>query len=249
MMQGETAVVVTEDAVAQAAICLQQVSKAYRRNREHIQVLDNLDLQVNKGEMISIMGPSGAGKSTLLDVISGVTTADGGQVLLAGHDFALLSEAQRTQVRGRHIGFIFQFYCLIPVLNAWQNIELPLGLWKMSKADRQIRVNAALDMVAMKHRQQHLPSELSGGEQQRIAIARAVVSNPDIVLCDEPTGDLNREMGKTIMTLLRQLCVEYGKTVVVVTHDHDVALYADRHYRLENGRLLEENAAEVKARV
>ncbi|WP_414440165.1 ABC transporter ATP-binding protein [Burkholderia sp. 22PA0106] len=236
------------DGAAAPILSLSQVSKSYVRGREHIQVLDGLDMEVFPGEMVSVMGPSGAGKSTLLDVLSGIARADQGRVRIAGHAFEQLPESQRTRLRGRHLGFVFQFYCLIPVLSAAQNVALPLDLWRLPRAERAERVHAALALVGMSHRHAHLPSELSGGEQQRVAIARAVAGNPEILLCDEPTGDLNREMGDAIMDLLETLCASHGKTIVIVTHDPAVAARAHRHFRLDHGKLVEyarETAAEA----
>jgi putative ABC transport system ATP-binding protein len=224
---------------------LRDVTKSHLRGRERITVLTGLDLEVYPGEMISIMGPSGAGKSTLLNLLSGLHLPDTGMISIAGHAFDRLSAPQRTILRGRHIGFVFQFYCLIPVLNAWQNVALPLDLWHLGRTEKKARINAALSLVGMQHRHAHLPAELSGGEQQRVAIARAIAGNPEILLCDEPTGDLNHEMGMAIMDLLEQLQRTHGKTIVVVTHDPQVARRADRHFRLEQGKLIQYEADEV----
>lgn len=217
---------------------LRQVKKRYVKGREHIEVLRGLDLLAYQGEMISIMGPSGAGKSTLLDILAGVAPCDSGEVNVAGHPFHGAPEARRTQLRARHIGFVFQFYCLIPVLSAEENVSLPLHLWKLPRSERIARTQAALNIVGMQHRSRHLPGELSGGEQQRIAIARAIAGNPDILLCDEPTGDLSRDVGAEIMSVMRQLCSLHGKTIIVVTHDPEVAAVADRSLKLENGILV-----------
>ncbi len=221
------------------ALRLSGVSRSYIKGRESIRVLQGLDLEVRRGEMVSIMGPSGSGKSTLLDVIAGVTPPDAGVVELAGTQLAGMKESFRTQTRARHIGFIFQFYCLIPTLTAEENVVLPLHLWKLARRERTLRAEAALEVVGMSHRREHFPDELSGGEQQRIAIARAIAGNPDILLCDEPTGDLNRETGLEIMDVIRQLSQQYGKAVVVVTHDPDVAAMADQRFRLHNGALVD----------
>jgi putative ABC transport system ATP-binding protein len=221
-----------------ATLQLRQVQKRYVKGREQIEVLRGLDLVAYQGEMVSIMGPSGAGKSTLLDVLAGVVPCDSGEVNVAGHPFHGAPEARRTQLRARHIGFVFQFYCLIPVLSAEENVSLPLHLWKLSRSERAARTQAALNIVGMQHRSRHLPGELSGGEQQRIAIARAIAGNPDILLCDEPTGDLSRDVGAEIMSVMRELCSVHGKTIVVVTHDPDVAAVADQCLKLENGILV-----------
>lgn len=220
---------------------LHQVEKAYLKGRERISVLSGLDLVVHQGEMVSIMGPSGAGKSTLLDILAGVSMCDAGEVHVAGNALHGVSEALRTRLRARHIGFVFQFYCLIPVLTAEENVGLPLHLWSLSRKERNARAQAALSVVGMQHRCRHIPGELSGGEQQRVAIARAIAGNPDILLCDEPTGDLSRDAGAEIMAVMRELCTNHGKTVVVVTHDPDVAAVADHCLKLENGVLV--NAA------
>ena len=217
---------------------LQQVSKDYRKGRERITVLNELDLTLNRGEMVSIMGPSGSGKSTLLNVISGVNTCDRGAVLLQGNPLHQLRQGERTALRARHIGFVFQFYNLLPVLSAEENVALPLHLWRIDAQQRQQRVNAALDLVNMTHRRQHRPDELSGGERQRVAIARAIVTNPDLLLCDEPTGDISREAGAEIMDIMQLLSEQQGKAIVVVTHDEQVAARAQRQLQLRDGKLV-----------
>lgn len=221
------------------AIKLSSVTQSYIKNRERICVLQGVNLQVRRGEMVSIMGPSGSGKSTLLDIIAGVTPCDSGAVELSQHCLEKMTDNQRTHIRSRHVGFIFQFYCLIPVLTAEENVSLPLQLWKVSSRERSERAAVALDLVGMNHRRGHFPRELSGGEQQRVAIARAIAGNPDVLLCDEPTGDLNREVGTEIMKIIQELSREYCKAVVVVTHDPEVAALADRQLKLHNGILVD----------
>jgi len=219
---------------------LNGVARSHIKGRERIRVLQGLGLEVRRGEMVSIMGPSGSGKSTLLDVIAGVIPSNEGVVELAGNRMDGKSESLRTRIRAAHIGFVFQFYCLIPALTAEENVMLPLHLWRLSRKERALRADAALEVVGMTHRRRHLPGELSGGEQQRIAIARAIAGNPDVLLCDEPTGDLNKETGLEVMAIIEQLSHHYGKAVVVVTHDPNVAALADRHLRLQNGVLVDD---------
>ncbi|WP_421506782.1 ABC transporter ATP-binding protein [Erwinia rhapontici] len=217
---------------------LRQVSKDYRKGRERIAVLNEVDFTLSSGEMVSIMGPSGSGKSTLLNVISGVNTCDRGEVFLQGHPLHERHLSERTRLRARHIGFVFQFYNLLPVLNAEENVALPLHLWRIDARQRQQRVNAALDLVNMAHRRQHRPDELSGGERQRVAIARAIVTNPDLLLCDEPTGDISREAGEEIMEIMQLLSREQGKAIVIVTHDVQIAARAQRQLQLRDGQLV-----------
>lgn len=217
---------------------LQQVNKGYIKGRERITVLDELDFTIDSGEMVSIMGPSGSGKSTLLNVISGVNVCDRGEVFLQGHPLHQLNQRQRTRLRASHIGFVFQFYNLLAVLSAEENVALPLHLWRLSGLQRQQRVDAALALVNMSHRRKHRPDELSGGERQRVAIARAIVTNPDLLLCDEPTGDISREAGEEIMAIMHQLSQQQGKAIVIVTHDVQVAEQAQRQLLLKDGKLI-----------
>lgn len=228
----------TVTAQSEYVVHLQQLNKDYRKGRDRIRVLDDLDFTLKRGEMVSIMGPSGSGKSTLLNVISGVNTCDQGMVLLQGHPMHQLRQGERTALRARHIGFVFQFYNLLPVLSAEENVALPLHLWRIDAYQRQLRVDAALDLVNMGHRRQHRPDELSGGERQRVAIARAIVTNPDLLLCDEPTGDISREAGEEIMDIMQLLSQEQGKAIVVVTHDVQVAVRAQRQLQLRDGQLV-----------
>lgn len=218
-------------------IQLNNVSKGYIKGRERVQVLQGLQLDLPPNDFISIMGPSGSGKSTLLDLLAGIALPEQGKVVIDGTELNQLPQAKRVAWRAQHIGFIFQFYHLLPVLTAQQNVELPLLLKKYSRKERQKRIDAALDLVELGNRAKHLPSELSGGEQQRVAIARAIVNNPPILLCDEPTGDLNQSVGHKIIDILENLNSEFDKTIIVVTHDQSVADRALNQYELRDGQL------------
>lgn len=221
-------------------IAMKEVTKTYVKGRYKIPILQQLELNVNSGEVVCIMGPSGSGKSTLLDIISGIAKCDSGKIILAGTDISELSQTSIANFRAQHIGFIFQFYCLLPFLSAAENIEVPLHLLKMASKEKTSRVEAAISLVGMEHRRSHRPEELSGGEQQRIAIARALVCNPDIILCDEPTGDLDKETGLEIMNLIVNLSHFYKKGVVVVTHDPLISSMSDRTLHLLDGKLSDE---------
>ncbi|MCP1106735.1 ABC transporter ATP-binding protein [Serratia nevei] len=228
----------TATAPSDPVVQLQQAGKDYKKGREHITVLHDLDFSLRGGEMVSIMGPSGSGKSTLLNLISGVNVCDRGEVFLQGYPLHRLRPEERTSLRARHIGFVFQFYNLLPVLSAEENVALPLHLWHMDAKQRRQRVDAALALVQMEHRRRHLPDELSGGERQRVAIARAIATNPDLLLCDEPTGDLSQEAGEEIMDIMTLLSQEQGKAIIVVTHDIQVAARAQRQFQLRDGKLI-----------
>ena len=215
------------------------LSKSYHKGSTVVTPLEALDLDVPKGEFLALMGPSGSGKTTLLNLLSGIDSPTSGSLIIAGTELAKLSRSELTRWRAKHVGYIFQLYHLVPVLTAFENVELPLLLSHMSKRERHERVENALSLVALGDRMHHTPSELSGGQEQRVAIARAIVADPDILVADEPTGDLDRESATRILELLRQLAAEFEKTIVMVTHDAKAAAAADRTLHLEKGQLLE----------
>jgi putative ABC transport system ATP-binding protein len=213
------------------------VDKVFRRGTEEIHVLQGLDLEVPKGEFLALMGPSGSGKSTLLNLIGGLDRPTRGTVDIGGDRVDQLSERRLAAWRARHIGLVFQFYNLLPVLTAERNVELPLLLTHLSKSDRKKHVASALSIVGLSHRTKHYPRTLSGGEQQRVGIARAIVTDPTILLCDEPTGDLDRKSGDEILNLLQALNREHGKTIIMVTHDPHASARATRTVYLDKGQL------------
>lgn len=221
-----------------SAISLRNVIKHYRRGKETVEVLHGLNLEIPAGEFVSLMGPSGSGKTTILNLVGGLDRATSGEVIVGGEHLESLSGGQLTKWRGHHIGFIFQFYNLMPMLSAAGNVELPLLLTKLSKAERKRRVDIALDVVGLKERASHKPGEMSGGQQQRVGIARAIVADPAILLCDEPTGDLDRASADDILALLQQLNRQHKKTIVMVTHDPKAADHATRQLEMDKGSLV-----------
>ena len=213
------------------------VDKVFKRGSEEIHVLGGLDLEIPQGEFLALMGPSGSGKSTLLNLVGGLDRPSEGIVEVGGKRIDKLSERKLAAWRARHVGLVFQFYNLMPVLSARKNVELPLSLTSLSKAERKKRANVALDIVGLANRAGHYPRQLSGGEQQRTGIARAIVTDPTLLLCDEPTGDLDRKSGDEILDLLQALNQEQGKTIIMVTHDIHAAARATRTLYLNKGRL------------
>lgn len=213
------------------------VSRNFKRGGETIHVLEQLDLQVTEGEFLALMGPSGSGKSTLLNLIGGLDQPSTGAVAVAGERIDSLSESRLTDWRARHVGFVFQFYNLLPVLSAERNVELPLLLTHLNRGQRRKHVETALKIVGLEHRMKHTPRTLSGGEQQRVGIARAIVTDPTLLLCDEPTGDLDRKSGDEILDLLQALNREHGKTIIMVTHDPHASARASRVVYLNKGQL------------
>jgi putative ABC transport system ATP-binding protein len=222
-----------------SAILLRNVVKHYRRGKESVEVLHGLNLEIPEGEFVSLMGPSGSGKTTILNLVGGLDHADSGEIIVGGEHLENLSGGQLTKWRSGHIGFIFQFYNLMPMLSAAGNIELPLLLTDLSKAERRRRIDIALEIVGLKDRASHKPGEMSGGQQQRVGIARAIVADPPILLCDEPTGDLDRATAAEILSLLQQLNRQHKKTIVMVTHDPKAADHASRQLEMDKGRLIE----------
>jgi putative ABC transport system ATP-binding protein len=220
-------------------IQVRDLDKTYRRGGEEIHVLQGLNLDVEKGEFIAFMGPSGSGKTTLLNLLGGLDVPTRGSITVAGDEITNMSANRLTEWRARHVGFIFQMYNLIPVLTAFQNVELPLLLTKLSKAERREHVETALSVVGLADRMNHFPRQLSGGQEQRVTIARAVVSDPTFLLCDEPTGDLDRKSADEIMALIDELVRKYNKTILMVTHDPVVAARAHTTLHLEKGVLVE----------
>jgi putative ABC transport system ATP-binding protein len=216
------------------------VSKTFKRGAEEIHVLDGLDLSLAQGEFLALMGPSGSGKSTLLNIIGGLDSPTSGAVSVNGERIDRLSGKKLASWRARHIGLVFQFYNLLPVLSAEKNVELPLLLTRLSAAQRKKHVDTALGVVGLGHRKKHYPRELSGGEQQRVGIARGIVTDPTLLLCDEPTGDLDRKSGDEVLNLLGALNREHGKTIIMVTHDPHAAARASRKLYLDKGRLSQE---------
>lgn len=220
-------------------ITCKSITKSYTKGTNTVKPLENLDLEVGRGEFLALMGPSGSGKTTLLNLISGIDTPTSGSLVIDGENIAEFSRKQLTQWRARKVGYIFQLYHLIPVLTAFENVELPLLITSMSKAERKQKAEEALEIVGLKDRSHHTPSELSGGQEQRVAIARALVADPALLVADEPTGDLDRESATMILELLQSLSRERGKTILMVTHDARAAASADRTLHLEKGQLLE----------
>lgn len=223
---------------AQAAVKLEGVSKTYQRDRQLIPVLDHIGLSIAQGQFIALMGPSGSGKTTLLNLIAGIDRPTSGSVLVHGTDVTTLSEAALARWRSRSVGFIFQFYNLLPVLTAVGNVELPLMLTSLSRKQRRERALIALRTVGLADRAEHYPRQLSGGQEQRVAIARAIVTDPQILVADEPTGDLDAKSADEILDLMQALNQQFGKTIVMVTHDPRAASRADSQKHLEKGVLL-----------
>ena len=219
-------------------VAVNNVSKSYRRDSIKIPVLENINLSVPEGEFLALMGPSGSGKSTLLNLIAGIDRPDEGTITVVNDEVTRLSESQLANWRSRHIGFIFQFYNLMPVLTAYENVELPLLLIKLSKKERDERVKIALNVVGLGDRMKHYPKQLSGGQQQRVAIARAIVTDPTLIVADEPTGDLDKNSAVEILTLLERLNQEFKKTIIMVTHDQRAAEKAHTVRHLDKGELV-----------
>jgi len=218
---------------------VRDLSKIYTRGRQQVEVLHHVDLSVRRGDFLALMGPSGSGKTTLLNLIGGLDTPSGGSITVDGQRIDQIRGGELARWRASKIGFVFQFYNLMPMLSAQRNVELPLLLTKLPAAERRKRAAIALQLVGLADRSSHKPTELSGGQQQRVSIARAVVSDPDLLVCDEPTGDLDRQSAEEVLTLLRTLNREHGKTIVMVTHDPKAAGYASHTLHLDKGTLVE----------
>ena len=223
--------------MSDSLVSVNAVNKIYQRGGEKLVVLDDLNLQVPKGDFLALMGPSGSGKTTLLNLIGGLDTPTSGSVEVDGEKLDSLNSRALSKWRASHVGFIFQFYNLLPVLTAFRNVELPLLLTKLSSSQRRAHVETALNIVSLADRASHKPNELSGGQQQRVAIARALVSDPQILVCDEPTGDLDRGTASEILTLLQILNRDHDKTILMVTHDPVAAEFAKRTLHLDKGKL------------
>ena len=228
-------------------ISIRSISKSFTKGKTTITPLDDLSLDVARGEFISLMGPSGSGKTTLLNLIAGIDTPTSGEIIINDKNIAKLSRGALTQWRSVHVGYIFQLYHLVPILSAYENIELPLLLFKMSKKERRKKILTALELVGLSDRADHRPAELSGGQEQRVAIARAIVHDPQMLVADEPTGDLDRDTADSILNLLKQLAEEHGKTIVMVTHDPKAAAFAHRSLLLEKGKFIDSNLSPASA--
>ena len=222
---------------------LEGVSRTYQKGKEQVEVLHNLDLQIPAGDFIAIMGPSGSGKTTLLNLLGGLDRPTSGKIHVGDAELTAMSNSQLSHWRSTHVGFIFQFYNLLPVLTAQKNVELPLLLTRFNAKERAERAGIALDIVGLADRAKHYPRELSGGQEQRVAIARAIVSDPSLLLCDEPTGNLDRETADEILKLMQILNREHGKTIIMVTHDAQAAQYANRTLHCDKGTLQARDAA------
>jgi len=222
-------------------VSVRQLSKTYQRGPEKLHVLHRIDMDIAQGDFVALMGPSGSGKSTLLNLIGGLDSPSGGEIAIQGQRIDQMNERQLAHWRSRHVGFVFQFYNLMPTLSAQQNVELPLLLTRLNRARRQKNASIALSLVGLADRCKHRPNELSGGQQQRVAIARAIVSDPTFLICDEPTGDLDRHSAEEILALLATLNRDYGKTIIMVTHDGKAAQAARRIIYLDKGELVAES--------
>ena len=220
-------------------VSIRNLHKTYQRGPEKVDVLRGIDLDITEGDFVALMGPSGSGKTTLLNLIGGLDSPSSGSIEVAGQHIETLREGQLAQWRSNHVGFVFQFYNLMPTLSAQKNVELPLLLTNLSAAQRKQNAAIALQLVGLADRAKHKPNELSGGQQQRVAIARAIVSDPTLLICDEPTGDLDRQSAEDILGLLQELNRTHGKTIVMVTHDPKAAEYATHTLHLDKGNLVE----------
>jgi len=218
-------------------VSLRNITKTYQRGPEKVQVLHGIDLDIASGDFVALMGPSGSGKTTLLNLIGGLDNPSGGEISIEGERIDQMSGGQLSTWRSHHVGFVFQFYNLMPMLTAQKNVELPLLLTHLNAAQRRRNAEIALTLVGLADRRSHRPYELSGGQQQRVAIARAIVSDPTFLICDEPTGDLDRQSAEEILGLLQQLNREHGKTIIMVTHDPKAAEYATHTVHLDKGEL------------
>ncbi len=221
-------------------VSIRNLTKTYQRGPEKVEVLHGVDLDIAKGDFAALMGPSGSGKTTLLNLIGGLDSPSGGEIEVGGQRIDTMNSGQLAHWRSNHVGFVFQFYNLMPTLTAQKNVELPLLLTRLSAAQRKRNAEIALTLVGLSDRGKHRPSELSGGQQQRVAIARAIVSDPTLLICDEPTGDLDRHSAEEILSLLQTLNREHGKTIVMVTHDPKAAEYATHTLHLDKGTLVEQ---------
>ena len=233
--------------VSPALVSVQHIVKSYRRGDQIVPVLSDIHFEIQEGEFLALMGPSGSGKSTLLNLIAGIDKPDSGEIVIGGLDITQLSEGELADWRAQNIGFIFQLYNLMPVLTAFENVELPLLLTRLSRGERRERVDLALGMVNLTDRASHYPSELSGGQQQRVAIARAIITDPMILVADEPTGDLDRVSAEDILKLLKRLNREINKTIIMVTHDRRAAESAQAILHLDKGELLEKETLKVSS--
>ncbi len=222
---------------------IRNLSKVYTRGKQKIEVLHHVDLDIGNGDFLALMGPSGSGKTTLLNLIGGLDSPTEGTITVAGRRIEPLGQSELARWRASNVGFVFQFYNLLPMLSALRNVELPLLLTKLPGAKRRARAAIALELVGLADRAAHKPGELSGGQQQRVAIARAIVSDPTLLVCDEPTGDLDRQSAADVLTLLQRLNRDHGKTIVMVTHDPKAAEYASHILHLDKGTLVEAAAA------
>ncbi len=222
---------------------IRDVSKIYERGKQKVEVLHHIDLDVAKGQFLALMGPSGSGKTTLLNLIGGLDSPSGGSISVGGQRIDNLGTGALAKWRASQVGFVFQFYNLMPMLSAQRNVELPLLLTRLSAGERRKRAAIALELVGLADRASHKPAELSGGQQQRVSIARAIVSDPTLLVCDEPTGDLDRQSAEDVLALLRALNRDHGKTILMVTHDPKAAEYANQTLHLDKGTLVEQAAA------
>jgi putative ABC transport system ATP-binding protein len=225
-----------------ALVEIRNLSKVYERGKQKVEVLHHIDIDIAKGDFFALMGPSGSGKTTLLNLIGGLDSPTEGSLTVGGERIDKLSEGALAKWRASHVGFVFQFYNLLPMLSAQKNVELPLLLTKLSSTERKKRAGIALQLVGLADRASHKPTELSGGQQQRVAIARAIVSDPDLLVCDEPTGDLDRQSAEDVLNLLQTLNREHGKTIIMVTHDPKAAEHARHTLHLDKGTLVEQTA-------
>jgi len=241
-MSMSTAPNIDAQAVAEGdvLVSLKNISKTYKKGKELVPVLTDMNLEIKLGDFVALMGPSGSGKTTLLNLLGGLDNPTSGELSIAGQRIDKFSAGQLTKWRAQNVGFIFQFYNLMPVLTAEKNVELPLLLTNLSSKERKLHVAAALDLVGLSERAKHYPRELSGGQEQRVAIARALVSDPNLLLCDEPTGDLDRATADEILALMQELNQKQQKTIVMVTHDPRAADHARRTLHLDKGKLLQE---------